>query len=146
MPSNHLILCRPLFLLPSIFSSIRVFSSESALPITWSKYWSFSFNISPSNEHPGLIPLGWTGWISLQSRGVSRIFSKITVQKHPPTSQTPTGTPTTYRYEENRQGTQETAGKQRITDMTAFITPGVFQGKSLSHYTTYWKGPELRQG
>ena len=55
MPSNHLILCRPLLLLPSIFPSIRVFSSESALCIRWPKYWSFSFNISPSNEHPGLI-------------------------------------------------------------------------------------------
>ena len=55
MPSNHLILCCPLLLLPSIFPSIRVFSNESALHIRWPKYWSFSFNISPSNEHPGLI-------------------------------------------------------------------------------------------
>ena len=55
MPSNHLILCRPRLLLPSIFPSIRVFPNESALHIRWPKYWSFSFNISPSNEHPGLI-------------------------------------------------------------------------------------------
>ena len=55
MPSNHLILCRPLLLLPSIFPSIRVSSNESALHIRWPKYWSFSFNMSPSNEHPGLI-------------------------------------------------------------------------------------------
>ena len=55
MPSNHLILCHPLLLLPSIFPSIRVFSNESALRIRWAKYWSFSFNISPSKEHPGLI-------------------------------------------------------------------------------------------
>ena len=55
MPSNHLILCRPLLLLPSIFPSIRVFSNESALPIRWPKYWNFSFSISPSNEYPGLI-------------------------------------------------------------------------------------------
>ena len=55
MPSNHLIFCRPLFLLPSIFPSIRVFLNESALRIRWPKYWSFGFNISPSNEHPGLI-------------------------------------------------------------------------------------------
>ena len=55
MPSNHLILCRTLLLLPSIFPSIRVFSNESALRIRWPKYWSFSFSISPSNEHPGLI-------------------------------------------------------------------------------------------
>ena len=55
MPSNHLILCGPLLLLPSIFASIRVFSNESALRIRWPKYWSFSYNISPSSEHPGLI-------------------------------------------------------------------------------------------
>ena len=55
MPSNHLILCRPLLLLPSMFPSIRLFSNESALRLRWPKYWSFSFNISPSNEHSGLI-------------------------------------------------------------------------------------------
>ena len=55
MPSNHLILCRPLLLLPSIFPNIRVFSNESVLRIRWPKYWSFSFNISPSNEHSGLL-------------------------------------------------------------------------------------------
>ena len=55
MPSSHLLLCRPLLLLPPIPPSIRVFSNESVLPIRWPKYWSFSFNISPSNEHPGLI-------------------------------------------------------------------------------------------
>ena len=55
IPSNHLILCRPLLLLPSVFPSIRVFSNESALHIRWPKYWSFSFSISPSNEQPGLI-------------------------------------------------------------------------------------------
>ena len=64
MPSNHLILCCPLLLLPSIFPSIRVFSSESALRIRWPKYWSFSFNISPSNEHPGLISFGMD-WLDL---------------------------------------------------------------------------------
>ena len=83
MPSNHLILCRPLLLLPSIFPSIRVFSNESALCIRCPKYYSFSFSISPSNEHPGLIlQPGWTGWISLQSKGLSRVFSNTTVQKH----------------------------------------------------------------
>ena len=82
MPSNHLILCCPLLLLPSIFPRIRVFSNESVLHIKWWKYWSFSFSISPSNEYSGLIPLGWTGWISLQSKGLSRVFSNTTVQKH----------------------------------------------------------------
>ena len=65
MPSNHLILCRPLLLLPSIFPSIRVFSSESALWIRWPNYWSFSFNISPSSEHPGLISFRMD-WISFR--------------------------------------------------------------------------------
>ena len=64
MPSNHLILCHPLLLLPSIFHSIRVFSSESALCIWWPEYWSFSFSISPSNEHPGLISSG-IDWLDL---------------------------------------------------------------------------------
>ena len=68
MPSNHLILCRPFLLLPSIFPSIRVFSNESALCITWPKYWSFSFNISPSNEHPGLIffRMDWLDLLAVQ--------------------------------------------------------------------------------
>ena len=65
MPSNHLVLCHPLLLPPSIISRIRGFSSESVLRIRWPKYWSFSFSISPSNEYSGLISLGWTGWISL---------------------------------------------------------------------------------
>jgi len=82
MPANHLILCHSLLLLPSIFPSIRVFSNESVLPIRWPKYWSFSFSISPSNEYSGLFPLGWTGWISLQSKGLSRVFSNTTVRKH----------------------------------------------------------------
>ena len=72
MPSNHLILSLPL-LLSSIFPSIRVFSNESALHIWWPEYWSFSFSISPSNEYSGLIRL--TGLISLQSKGLSRVFS-----------------------------------------------------------------------
>ena len=68
MPSNHLILCHPLLLLPSIFPSIRVFSSESALRIQWPKYWSFSFSISPSNEHPGLISfrMNWLDLFAVQ--------------------------------------------------------------------------------
>ena len=68
MPSSHLILCRPLLLLIPIFPSIRVFSNESALRIRWSKYWSFSFNISPSNEHPGLISfrMHWLDLLAVQ--------------------------------------------------------------------------------
>ena len=68
MPSNHLILCRPLLLLPSIFPNIRVFSNESALCIRWPKYWSFSFNISSSNEHPGLISfrMDWLDLLAVQ--------------------------------------------------------------------------------
>ena len=68
MPSNHLILCHPLLLLPSIFPSNRVFSNESALCIRWPKYWSFSFSISPSNEHPGLISfrMNWLDLLAVQ--------------------------------------------------------------------------------
>ena len=67
MPPNHLILCRPLLLPPSVFPSIRIFSSESTLHIRWSKYWSFSFNISPSNEHPGLIfRMDWLDLLAVQ--------------------------------------------------------------------------------
>ena len=82
MPSNHLILCRLLLLLPIIFPSIRIFSNESVLRIRWPKYWSFSFSISPTNNTQDWSPLGWTGWISLQSMGLSRVFSNTTVQKH----------------------------------------------------------------
>ena len=81
MPSNHFLLCRPLLLLPSIFLSIRVFSNELALHIRWPKYWSFSFSVSPSKHSQGWFPLGWTGLI-LQSKGLSRVFSSTTVQKH----------------------------------------------------------------
>ena len=68
MPSNHLILCHPLLCLPSIFPSIRVFSNESALPISWPKYWNFSLSISPSNEHPGLVSfrMDWLDLLAVQ--------------------------------------------------------------------------------
>ena len=82
MPSNHLTICRPILLLPSIFPSIRVFSNESAVHISWQKYWSFSFSINPSNEYSGLIPLGLTGLISWQSEGLSKVFPNTTVGKH----------------------------------------------------------------
>ena len=82
IPSSHLILCRPLLLLPPVPPSIRVFSNESTLRMRWPKYWSFSFSITPSKEIPGLISFRWTGWISLQSKGLSRVFSNTTVQKH----------------------------------------------------------------
>ena len=77
-PSNHLILCHPLFLLPSIFPSIRIFSNESAFRIKWPKYWSFSFSISPSNEHSGLIPsrMNWLDLLAVQGTQ-----SNTTVQK-----------------------------------------------------------------
>ena len=82
MPSNHFILCRPLLLPLSIFPSIRVFSSESVLHIRWPKCWSFSFSIISSKEDPFWSPSEWTGWISLQSKGLLRVFSNTTVQKH----------------------------------------------------------------
>ena len=82
IPSNHLILCHSLLLLPSILPNIRVFSHELALPIRWSKYWSFHFSISHSNEYSGLISYGLTDLISLPSKGLSRVFSNTTVPKH----------------------------------------------------------------
>ena len=82
MPYNHLILCSPFLLLPPIPPSIKVFSNESNLHMRWPEYWSFSFSFSPSNEHPGLISFRMDCWISLQSKGLSRVFSNTTVQKH----------------------------------------------------------------
>ena len=82
MPSNHLILCRPLLLPPSIFPSIWVFSNESVLHTTWPKCWSFSFSISSFMSIQDWFPLGLIGWISLQFRGLSRVFSNTTFQQH----------------------------------------------------------------
>ena len=81
MPSNHLILCHPLLLLPSIFPSIMVFSNKSALCMRWPKYWSFSFSISPSNEHSGLISFRMDWLALLAVKGLSRVFSPITVPR-----------------------------------------------------------------
>ena len=82
IPSNHLILCCPHFLLPSVFPNIRVFSNESAFRIRWPKYWSFIFNISPSNEHPGMISfrMDWLDFLAVQE--LSRVFPNTIVQKH----------------------------------------------------------------
>ena len=85
MPCNHLILCHPLLLLPSIFPSIRVFSSESVLRTRWPKYWiSASPSALPMNIQDWF-PLGWTGWRSLQSKGLSRVFSRVWRKGNPPT-------------------------------------------------------------
>ena len=81
MPFNHLILCHPLLLPPSIFPTIRVSSNESVLCIRWPKYWSFSFSISNSNSGP-ISLLGWPGWMSLKSKELSRVFFNTTVQNH----------------------------------------------------------------
>ena len=81
MQSNHVILCRPLLLLPSIFPSIKVFSNESAFCIRWPKYWNFSLSISPSNGYSGLIS-GLTGLIPLLSKGLWRVFFSTKIQKH----------------------------------------------------------------
>ena len=87
MPSNHLIVCRPLLLLPSIFPSIRVFSNESAVPIRWPKYWSFSFSISPSNEYSGLISyrIDWLDFFAVQGTLTSLLqyhSSKASILQH----------------------------------------------------------------
>ena len=87
MPSNHPILCHPLLLLPSVFPSIRVFSNESALRIRWPKYWSFTFSISPSNEHPGLISfrMDWLDLLAVQGTLKSLLqhhSSKASILQH----------------------------------------------------------------
>ena len=86
MPANHLVLCRPLLLQPSIFPSIRVFPNDSALHIKWPKYWSFSFSISPSSEHPGLIfRMGWLDLLAVQRTLKSRLqhhSSKASILQH----------------------------------------------------------------
>ena len=83
MPPNHLILCHPLILLPSVFPGMGVFFNELTLHIRWLKYWSFSFSISPYNEYSGLISFSWlTGLISLLSKGLSRVFSSATIPKY----------------------------------------------------------------
>ena len=83
MPSNHLILCRPLLLLPSIFPSIRVFSNESALRLRWPKYWSFSFSISPSNEYSGLISFRMDWFDLLAVQGTLKVSTKWHWNLHP---------------------------------------------------------------
>ena len=82
MSSSHLILYCPLLLLPPVPPSIRVFSNESTRPMRWPKYWSFSFSISPSNEHPGLISFRMDWLDLLQSKGLSRVFSNTTGQQY----------------------------------------------------------------
>ena len=82
MPSNHLILCRPLLLPPSILPSIRVFPNESALRIRWPKYWSFSFSISPSNEHPGLLSFRMDKLDLLAVQGILRSLLQHHSSKH----------------------------------------------------------------
>ena len=111
MPSSHLILCRPLLLLPLIHPRIRVSSTESALCMRWPKYWSFSFSIIPSKEHPGLI--------SLQSKGLSRVFSNTTVQKHQFFGTQPSSQP-------NSHNPYMTTGK------TIALTRRTFVGKVMS--------------
>jgi len=83
MPSNHLIFCHPLLFLPSIFASIRIFSNESALRIRWPMYWSFSFNISPSNEHPGLISfrMDWLDLLAVQGT-LKSLFNLNSIYPH----------------------------------------------------------------
>ena len=82
IPSNHLILCHPLLLLPSIFPSNRAFSNVSVLHVSWPKYWRFNFSIGPFNEYSSLISFRMTGWISLQSKRLWRVLSNTKVQNH----------------------------------------------------------------
>ena len=96
MPRSHLILCRPLLLLPPIPPSIRVFSNELTLCMRWPKYWSFSFSIILPKNTKDWFPSGWTGWISLQFKGLSRVFSNTTLQKHQFFSTLPSSQPNSH--------------------------------------------------
>ena len=147
MPSNHLILCRPLLLLPSIFPSIRVFFNESALHIRWPKYWSFSFSISPSNEHPGLISfrMDWLNLLAVQGtlksllqhhsskESILRCSAFFIVQRSHP-----------------YMTTGKTIGKQWVSSAPPWTCPGAFSpvtpGRSLpcALSATYHLGTTLR--
>ena len=119
MPSNYLTICHPLLLLPSIFPSVRVFSSKSALCIRWPKYWSFSFNLRPSNEYSGLISfrIDWLDLLAVQ--GTPRVFSSTTVRKHQFFSAQPALWSSSYIM-------YMTTGK------TIALTMGIFVGKVMS--------------
>ena len=119
MPSNHLILCHPLLLLLSIFPSIRVFSNESALHIRWPKYWSFSFNISPSNEHPGLISFRMDWLDRLADQGTLKSLlqyhsSKASILQH------------------SAFFTVQLSHPYMTTEKTIALTRGTFVGKVMS--------------
>ena len=122
MPSNHLILCRPLLLLPSIFPCIRVFSNESALCIRWPKYWSFRFNVSPSKEHLGLIPLGLTGWnpivITNQNPTIDNAKWKRKVHKHTTKENHET---TRKKHNDEEMNREELQNKQKTSNKMAGI-------------------------
>ena len=117
MLSNHPILCCLLLLLPSIFLSIRFFSSEAALPSRWPKYWTFSFSISPCNSQ-GWFPLGLTDVISLQSKGLSRVFSSTTIQKH--------------QFLSAQSSLRSNSHIHRTTGKTTALTIQIFVGKEMS--------------
>ena len=123
MPSNHLILCRPFLLLPSVFPSIRVFFNVPFLHIRWPKYWSFSFSTSPSNEHSGWFPLGLTGLISLQSKGLSRVFSNTT-PKH--------------QFFSAQLSSQSNSHPYRTTGKTIALTRRTLVGKGPTKCLCFW--------
>ena len=117
MPSNHLILCHSLLLLPSILPSIRVFSNKSALRIRWPKYWSFSFSISPSNEHSGLMSfkMDWLDRLAVQGTLAIGLFSDIIVLLHPYSAQTTTTTPRKNQTDHPRRNSSRVRGSNSQT-------------------------------
>ena len=112
MPSNHLILCHPLLLSPSTLPSIRVYSNESALCIKWPKYWSFSFSISPSNEHSGLISfqMDWLDLLAVQGTLAIGLFNDTIVLLHPYSAQTTTTTPRKNQTDHPRRNSSRVRG------------------------------------
>ena len=118
MPSSNLILCRPLLLLPTIPPSIRVFSNETTLRMRWTKYWSYSFSISIPKNIKDWSPLEWTGWISLQFKGLSRVFSNTIVQK--------------YKFFGTQLSSQSNSHPYTTTGKTIALTRQTFVGKVMS--------------
>ena len=145
MPSNHLILCHPLLLLPSISPSIRVFSSESVLLIRWPKDWSFSFSISPSNEYSGLISFRIDSFVfpAVQER-LSRVFFNTTIRKHQFFSTQPSLWPNSNNQYMTTGKTialtlQNVFGKVPLQSLTTLFSPGHRRPSTISGSNSGWK-------
>ena len=154
MLSKHLILCQHFLLLPSIFSRIRVFSSESVLHIRWPKYWSFSFSISPSNEYSGFTSLEITCFDFLAVQWLSRVFSRSTIWKHKFFNTYhfygPTLNICTWLPERPCFDYMDLSWQSDVSSLSRFVTPFLLRSKSLlisrlqSHFTVILRSNKLK--